>query len=415
MKKLFVMLSMMLVFSGVAHSEKVVLQYWDITTHPSKEWWRSAMIEAFNKLYPDIEVQLFVVPFDEYFQKLQVAFAAGTAPDVFAVDCPMVPRYVVVDDVLLPLDEYFKYEMADFLEASMAEATWDGHFYAVPMFQSSQALFYNKRMFAELGLQPPTDPEDAWTWEQVVEVAKKLTKDLDGDGTPDIWGLLIEQIDRPYQLNPLLESKGAQLIAPDGSTVNGYLNSPAAVEAMTFYWKLFNEWRITPRQPMLELFGEGKAAMVLGGPWNIARWKLYPDLEWGVMPHPYFEGGRKVTPCGSWHLGIYKYSKHVKEAVQFIAFMTDYSGTDLNYIITAYLPVRKSTYILHDLFDQYPINVFAKQLFTSASPRPRLPAYLEFEDILRRAYQNVMAGGDPASELNAAVTQIDRILARYRR
>lgn len=417
MKRLLAFASVLvLAIFAVGHAEKVVLQYWDITTHPSKEAWRGAMIEAFNDLYPDIEVQLFTVPFDEYFQKLEAAFAARTAPDVMTIDCPNVPRRVEVDDALLPLDEYFQYVMADFLDASLAEGMWNGHLYAVPMYQSSQAIFYNKRMFAELGLEPPVDPEEAWTWEKVVEVARQLTKDLDGDGTPDIWGLLIEQIDRPYQLNPLLESKGAQLMSPDGTTVDGYLNSPAAIEAMEFYGKLFNEWKITPRQPLPELFGTGKAAMFWGGPWNIARWEMnYPDLEWGVMPHPYFEGGRKVTPCGSWHLGVYKYSKHPEEAVRFIAFLTDWSGCDLNYEITSYLPVRKSTYVIHNLFDTYPISVFAKQLFTSASPRPRTPAYREFEDILRQAYQNVMAGADASRELNKAVIQIDRYLARYRR
>ena len=415
MKRLMMVFSVISVFFMVGYAEKVVLQYWDVTTQPSKEWWRSAMIEAFNKLYPNIEVQLFTVPFDDYFTKLEAAFAAGTAPDVMAIDAPDVPRRAE-QGVLLPLDEYFQYELSDFLEASLAEATWKGHLYAVPMYQSSQAIFYNKRMFAELGLEPPVDPEEAWTWEKVVEVARQLTKDLDGDGTPDIWGLIIEQIDRPYQLNPLLESKGAQLISPDGTTVNGYLNSPAAIEAMEFYGKLFNEWKIAPKEALPELFGTGRAAMFWGGPWNIARWEeLYPDLEWGVMPHPYFEGGRKVTPSGSWHLGVYKYSKHPIEAIRFITFLIDMSGCDLQYEITKYLPVRKSTYIIHNIFETYPINIFAKQLFTTASPRPRTPAYLEFEDILRQVYRNVMAGADAAAELNKAVVLIDRYLAQWRR
>jgi multiple sugar transport system substrate-binding protein len=213
-----------------------------------------------------------------------------------------------------------------------------------------------------------------------------------------------------------LESKGAQLISPDGTTVNGYLNSPAAIEAMEFYGKLFNEWKIAPKEALPELFGTGRAAMFWGGPWNIARWEgLYPDLEWGVMPHPYFEGGRKVTPCGSWHLGVYKYSKHPIEAIRFITFLIDMSGCDLQYEITKYLPVRKSTYIIHNIFETYPINIFAKQLFTTASPRPRTPAYLEFEDILRQVYRNVMAGADAAAELNKAVVLIDRYLAQWRR
>ncbi|MEM1552758.1 MAG: ABC transporter substrate-binding protein [Candidatus Bathyarchaeia archaeon] len=401
-----------LLFPGFA--QKVVIEYWDATTQASREWWRATMVETFNKLYPNIEVRLLVIPFAEYFTKLQAAFAAGTVPDVFAVDCPLVPRYAEVENVLLELDEYFKYEMDDFVEPSLIDATWKGHFYAVPYCQGGQAIYYNKQMFAELGLQPPTDPENAWTWEYVIEIAKRLTKDLDGDGTPDIWGIVLEQVDRPYQVNVLLESKGARVISPDGTTVRGYLNSPEAIEAATFYWKLFNEWKVAPRASLPELFGQGKAAMFWGGPAQIALWTTkYPDLEWGVMPLPYFEGGRKVSPCGAWHLGIYKNTPHVAEALQFVRFMTNEAAIDLNYLITNYLPVRRSTYQIFDIFNTYPIGVFAKQLFTTASPRPRTVAYLEYEEILRTAYRNIMSGADPATELNNAVVLIDRVLSRY--
>jgi len=414
-KRIFLAVFLAAVFVLPVLAEKVVLQYWASVTHPTREQWRDKMIEAFNNLYSDIEVRILRIPFAEYFTKLAAAFAAGTGPDVFEVDCTMTPRYVW-DGVLVDLTPYFENELADFLEASLAEGMVNGKLYAIPLLQSSQAIFYNKKMFQELGIEPPTDPDEAWTWEQVVEVAKKLTKDLDGDGEPDIWGIIVEKPDRLDQINPLLESKGATLISPDGKTVMGYLNSAPAIEALAFYGKWYNEWKISPKISTKDLFGMGKAAMMWAGPWNI-RWlqETYPDLEWGVMPHPYFEGGRKVTPCGAWHLGVYSKSNHIFEAIRFVGFMSDWSAADLNYEITNYLPARKSTYTLYNIFNTYPMNIFAKQLFTTASPRPRTPAYLEYEEILREAYRNVINGADAAAELNRAAMLIEKVLQRYTR
>ena len=43
------------------------------------------------------------------------------------------------------------------------------------------AVFYNKALFEENGLElPSADPDNPWTWEEYVDVAKKLTKDYDG-------------------------------------------------------------------------------------------------------------------------------------------------------------------------------------------------------------------------------------------
>jgi multiple sugar transport system substrate-binding protein len=95
--------------------------------------------------------------------------------------------------------------------------------------------------------------------------------------------------------------------------------------------------------------------------------------------------------------------------------MSDWSAADLNYEITNYLPARKSTYTLYNIFNTYPMNIFAEQLFTTASPRPRTPAYLEYEEILREAYSNVINGADAAAELNRAAMLIEKVLQRYTR
>ncbi|MCB1224162.1 MAG: extracellular solute-binding protein, partial [Mesotoga sp.] len=169
--------------------------------------------------------------------------------------------------------------------------------------------------------------EERLTWEEVAEIAKKLTKDTNGDGLTDIWGLVIEQIDRPYLIFPMVQSLGAKVLSDDGLESQGYITSDEFVEGITFYWKLFNEWKVSPQglndsAISREYFGTGRAAMMLGNEWNLRRMLQYPDVDYGLSPFPYFEGGVAVTPTGSWHVGINSKTKKLEEALAFTKYIT---------------------------------------------------------------------------------------------
>lgn len=392
--------------------EEIELTYWDIA-HYAKPY-HETLLAAFNQLYPNIKVDVTLIGWPDYWPKLGVAIAAGTAPDLMAINCSWVPKRVEIDDLLMPLDKYFSNDMGAFLEASYEESVWDGKIYAMPNFQSTVVVFYNKDMFEEAGIKTPTNVQDAWTWDRLVEVARKFAKDLDGDGNPDIWGLIVEQAFEPYQLDPLLQSNGAKILSPDKSTVDGYLNSPKAIEALEFYGNLFNKWQVSPKGAFqTELFGSGKAAMYWAGPWNIATFQEnFRDLNWGVMPHPYFE--KMITPCGSWHIGINKRTEHPDAAARVIAFYSSWPGIDLNYPLTTYLPVRKATYGMYDkIFGKLPWSIIRDQLMTSAVPRPRHAAWAEMVDIMRTMYEDVMLGENAKKAADGAVDKIEKILQKY--
>lgn len=82
-------------------------------------------------------------------------------------------------------------------------------------------------------------PDDRLTYEQIAEIAKKIIKDEDGDGTPEIFGFTWEQTIRIYQLGQMAASLGGKMIGDDGFTVDGVINSPEWVKAFTFYQQTF--------------------------------------------------------------------------------------------------------------------------------------------------------------------------------
>lgn len=233
------------------------------------------------------------------------------------------------------------------------------------------------------------------------------------DGSTITWGLTIEQVDRPYQILPLLESNGALPISPDGKTVSGYIDSPQAVEAVRFYGDLFNKWKVSPKKQLPDAFGNKQAALFLANtPWvNILRTR-FPDVKFGVMPHPYFK--KPVTPTGAWHVGVFKGTAHPREAA---ALAKTFGSRELARTVFKtmnYMPVRNSTFkeFASD-FQRPPWNLFLFELRNTAVRRPATPAYREYEDILRTAFRNVIDGGDPKAELDAAAAKIDREIAKY--
>jgi ABC-type glycerol-3-phosphate transport system substrate-binding protein len=397
-----------------AAQEKVSLKFLSVARGEPRRQAVLLAVERFEKANPTIKVELTEVPFDQYFQKLSVALASGSGVDVFDVDSPLVASYGW-QDVLLPLDEHLdKADWADYLDQERQIATYGGRILSVPWSSSSQAVFYNVDMLKEAGIAPPTEPDRRWTWTQLLDAAKKLTRRAP-DGTTQVWGLVVEQVDRPYQILPLLQSNGAQVISPDGSKTTGFLNGPEAVEALAFYGDLYNKHAVSPKKPIPDAFGRQQAALFLANSPHVNVLKrLFPQTKWAVTPHPLFK--KAVTPTGAWHAGVFKKTRHPKEAVALVMAYTNRDQAKDNFKIMNYMPVRKSTFdAFPDEFQQLPNSLFFQEITRTAVRRPGTPAWREYEDLLRTAIRNVIDGGDARRELDTAAARIDAVLARYKK
>jgi len=378
------------------------------------------LVDDFEKQNPGIKVDMQLVPFSQLFQTLEVRLPSGS-PDVYIVDGPLTASYAA-RGYLLPLDSYFtEDELKCWFDSSLKASRYNGKLYSIPYATSSAGLFFNKAIFRKYGVPfPPEKPGVRLTWEQVADLARKLTIDENKDGQIDIWGLIIEQIDRPYQLLPLMQSKGGQAIGPDGLTTTGYITSKPFIEAATFYWKLFNEWKVSPQglvdaAQSREYFGNGKAAMMLGCEWNISRLADFKGLEFGLSPHPCFEGGKAVTPTGSWHVGINSKTKKREAALKFLKFITGHEAAVTWHRLFGHAPARPDVYeALPEVFSSPMWQVFFHEMSNTAVPRPVTPGYLEYELILREAFNSIHFGADPRTTLENAAKRIDRELQKYR-
>ena len=210
-------------------------------------WDPDGKVQAqFEEENPDIDLVLEQVGFNDLFQQIQIRLSSGSElPDVLSVDVPVTSGYGV-RNWLAPLDDLFsEEEKADMLDAAIEAGSHEGKLIPAPSSTSTQLLFINQDLFDAAGVPVPGQ-DDRLTYEQIAEMAQKLTQDTDGDGVTDIWGFTWEQTNRIYQLQAMEESLGGDAIGADGLTVEGVINSQPWVDVFTYYGKAFNEWKFAP-------------------------------------------------------------------------------------------------------------------------------------------------------------------------
>ncbi len=373
------------------------------------------LMKGFEDANPGVQLKVERIPFVQIMQTLEVRLSArNNTPDIYMCDGSLTSSYAARGHAL---ELSTVIDRSRLTPSAVAQASYQGKIFSAPYGSSSQQLYYNKDLFKAAGIEPPSaDPAKRWTWEKVVEAARKLR-----DPQKRIYGLVIAQADRPFQLLPLAQSKGGVAISPDGFKATGYVDSKPFIDAFTFYQKMYNEWDIAPKglfQINLneELFRTGKAAMFIGGTFNMDENAKHPNLNWGMALHPYFEGGKPVTPTGAWHFCVNPRSRELETAKKFVQyFMSD--EVQIKWLhMRPYAPVLASVWNREKAyFDRNPGWALVRhELANTAVSRPAIVGFREYEAILLQAIQDINNGADVAKRLGAAAQLIDREMNKYR-
>lgn len=388
--------------------------------------WPTAEFKArFEADNPGYELVIEALPFNDLFQQIQIRMGANSNSfDVFSVDVPVTYGYGA-RKWLYPLDDIFTAEeKADWVESSLNAGTYKGKLLSAPVSTSTQLLYYNKNLLKAAGVDFPK-PDDRLTYEQIAEIAKKIIKDENGDGTPEIFGFTWEQTIRIYQLGQMAASLGGKMIGDDGFTVDGVINSPEWVKAFTFYQQTFKD-NLGPKGdviPSMELFRTGKMGLIVAGPWNIpgmADGKV--SFEWGVTRTPYFKDGKPATPTGSWHMGINPNSKNIDAAKIFVHYNSTDKGAEAWWRIgSGDMPTQKSVLKYFNTDEKFAVEPWsfmrtaANEATINPVPRALTVGYLEYEQILQTTFQDIRSGTDVKTALDAAVERINTEMAKFQK
>lgn len=371
------------------------------------EDWYIERIESFNKEYAgkyELEQQIIIrADSFAYEDKVNTAISSNTLPDILMVDGPNISNYAA-NNIIIPIDDYISEEdKADYLDSTIVQDTYDNKLFAIGPTESSVALYYNKDMLDAIGVTAPTKLEDAWTWDEFYDIAKKLTTD-------EVSGARII-MDKgegvTYVMEPFWVSNGTDIINAEGTTSTGYLNSDKGIEAATYLNKFIQEG-ISNIDPLPTEFYDGKAAMMLGGSWEISVLQNdYPDLNWGVTYFPVANGGKPASPTGDWSYTITKDAKDLDAASTALNWLTNQEAT-INYAkAISKPPTRKSAFEAMTEYNEYPQSIIKEQLMETGSPRPRTPVYTVLSPRFAEGMIDIFTGADIKETLDRVASEVD--------
>ena len=172
MKRLAVLLVSALFVSLAAAQDTVTLRVWDTFSGAAQDAGMKALIEAFEAEHPNIKIERDIQDIDTMRPIIQTSLASGTGPDVFYFDTGPGFAGVLADaDFLLPLDEAYETQDWDHIYPWTKErTTFGGQVYGIGNEIEFLGVYYNRDLFAELGLEVPT------TYEEFLEVSAALAE-----------------------------------------------------------------------------------------------------------------------------------------------------------------------------------------------------------------------------------------------
>lgn len=395
--------------SMAAAPAKIKLTYWHFLGGQMGKR-HETLVAEFNKANPDIEVEsLYSGNAWTMRDKLLAAVAGKQPPDVSMIDQFWAAQLASTGAIIKMqtlIDGPDGIDKADVNKTAWMTATVDGEIWTMPYAMSNIVLYYNKDMFKAVGLDPNKPPT---TWGELVDYAKKLTRDVNGDGKIDEWGLsfpIQANAGTVYYYITFLWQAGGELYNADYTKVA--FNSPAGVEALQFWMDLVHKHGVVPLAPPAEGFTVGRIAMELASSSTLETRQGKCKFPIGVAHIP--AGKNKVTGVGGNNLAIFK-NTSAKEAAawKFVKWM---SSPEMNLkwgTMTGYTPLRDSVVNSQGYKDYLKANpevaTMAAQMAV-ARPRPNNETYPEVSRILGLAVEKALfSKADPKQLLDEAVVE----------
>lgn len=379
-----------------------------------------ANIEAFRRRHPGVGVQLEPIP-SRYREKILISMAAGTAPDVFLLDAIMIPTFVqrlsLID--LSPYIARHGVDLGQYYPNVLDVARQDGCLYALPKDFTPMVMYYNKDLFDSAGVPYPPA---AWTWDDFVRLARRLTRDTDGDGRADQYGTVTPT--SFFVWPPWVWSNGGDFLAPDGRRASGFLDSAPTTEALQFLIDLQRQHHVAPRGDILEssggdigMFANGRLAMAPGGHWWLPQLKQYLEegrLRVGVAPLPNSPGGERVNVIYSAGWCVSAQTRWPDLAAQLAIHLSSVEANRRR--MAQRLAIPANVALAEQALRADPFGL--EEVFYGEIPHCRPPwgarveRFARVEDISEAAFEEALVmGTDLRSALRRAARQIDAELS----
>lgn len=304
---------------------------WDVPNGNSYEIFEDA-IARFEKKYPNVKVEFVSgIQKEDYSEYMAQKALSGTTPDVFMTLGEDFSTFAA-SGVLENLDHWIEkdrsFSLRDYYDASLQAGEYHGSQYALPFESVPTLMFVNKTLLEKEGIEMPRND---WTWEDFYRICKQVSKDVDGDGQLDQFGVY------GYDWQVAAYSNGVSVFNRDGTSAN--MNTQSMKTSVEFTQRLnallsgnsvvrsqdFDEGNVVfcPMQ-----FSQYRAYMPY--PWRV---KKYSNFEWDCIALPAGPNGDNVSEVSTLSMGMSAKSKNKQYAWEFLKMLTYDETTQKNIFV----------------------------------------------------------------------------------
>ncbi len=290
----------------------VAADYGDSAANSSEKYW-AKLVDAYEADHPGVQVEVTVYSWNDVDREVKEMVDAGKAPDMAQIGA--YADYAA-DDLLYTADDLLSIPVQAGFSSALAQAGQvNGAQYGMPFAASTRLLFYNKKLFEEADLTPPT------TWKELADAAEALKA---------------EGVTYPYALPLGSEEAQAEtmqwLLSGGGGYTDGVgtytIDSAENVETLTWLRDELVGKKLTGpvapgklnRADAFAAFAKGEVGMLNGHP-SLMKTAQKQGVEFGMVPMPGVDGESKATMgVADWMLA-FKQNGHKEQVGEFLDFV----------------------------------------------------------------------------------------------
>ncbi len=391
---------------------------WAIWGAPEELVTHQKAAEAFMALHPDIKVEIWNQPWNDYFTKIQSLWASGdsaTIPDI-AFLWP-TPKYAA-EGVLENLDPYIaeaNYNLDDYWPGLLESAKYEGSVYGFPRDIEVNVLYYNKDIFDAAGVAYPTDE---WTWDDLLAAAETLTE-KDASGNTTRYALAMEG----GKYAKWVQQNGGQILDDFVNPSMCTLTEENATGGIQFFADLLNNGYAMRPADLNQaggdaaVFQSGQAAMIIQNTSRVSGFNT-AGMNYDVAPAPIPADGVRWNGAGgaAWVMSAGSDAKDA--AWTFLSWLQSTDGgekvyTDAGEIFPALQSVANSPAIMND---QPPANkqaIITEAAASGVGGFGYFPEWGELDgSVLSPGLDPIWSGeATPADQLSVVCDGVDAFLA----
>jgi len=319
--------------------------------------------------------------YDTLQKKILASVVAGRSPDIsqnfeaLTMKLSRAGKLICIDDLIKrePDPEAIKQDIVPVL---LENNTFDGKLWSFPFNKSVPVLYYNKDMFEDAGLDPEKPPR---TIQEVSEISRKLTRDVDGDGRADIFGFAFTLRNQWNWACRLLSYGGTMY---DAANQRVFLNTPPSIKATASYADMVKEGtaKFAAGYDHQNDWLAGNVGMFEASIVSRVYLKGKIKFNHGVAPVPY--GDKPAVVLSGTNINIFNNgdTDKIEGAWEFIKWFTSTENGARWSLGSTYIPVRKSSLqsqIMVDAFARDPNLAAPYQQLDYASFDPRISEWFE--------------------------------------